>query len=328
MNFLYPWVLALIPVYLLLEVISFYRAKSTVMSLPNAGFIRIFPTWRTTAVRILRFLPPAVIVLVIIAAASPQSTDVRKQFLPSGIDIMIVLDTSGSMAAEDFQPLNRLEGAKSVLRDFVKARPSDRIGLVLFSGRSVTRSPLTLQHDTLIRTLDSTKMGALPDGTAIGTAIMSGINRLAGRNPDSESGARIMLLITDGRNNGEIHPLDAVNAATNLGIKIYTVGVGGFGPAPYPIIEPDGKKSYRYEKADLDENLLVQIALKTGGKYFRASDPQSLAGLFQQINTLEKSAPRTIESRSILPRSSLPAMPALFIALCYIILTTIIVRLP
>lgn len=329
MSFTHAWVLALIPLYVVLELISYYRIRSNAAPLPAAGFIRSFPSWRIKAIRIMRFLPPVAALFLLLAISSPESVETAEQILPSGIDIMVVLDVSGSMAAEDFQPGNRLEGAKEVLRDFVRGRPSDRIGLVVFGGRSVTRSPLTLQHDTLERTIQAVNMGNLPEGTAIGMAIMSGINRLSIPEEGSQrKGARILILITDGRNNGEIHPLTAVDMAVKKKIKIYTIGVGGFGPAPYPVLSPDGKKSYRYEKADLDESLLKTIAARTAGTYFRATDPESLSLLFRQIDRLEKSDPQIVETTSIQTQAHSIASPVLFMSICYILLTIIIVRLP
>jgi Ca-activated chloride channel homolog len=328
MSFGHAWVLIFIPIYAILELISYYRIRTKAAPLPAAGFIRSYPTWRIRAVRMLRFLPPIAVLFLLLAISSPESVETSEQILPSGVNIMFVLDVSGSMAAEDFQPNNRLEGAKEVLRDFVRGRPSDRIGLVVFAGRSVTRSPLTLQHETLDRTIQSVTMGDLPEGTAIGMAIMSGVNRLSIAEESQKSGDRIMILITDGRNNGEIHPLDAVSIAVQNKIKIYTIGVGGFGPAPYPIFTPEGKKTYHYEKADLDETLLKIIAERTGAAYFRATDPQSLSLLFRQIDRLEKSDPQIIETTTVDSLAHTLAMPVLVLAICYVLLTIYIVRLP
>ena len=326
MNFSHAWVLILIPIYAVIELILFYRIRTRAAPLPTAGFLRLRPSWRTHILRVIRFLPPIAAVFLLLGISSPESIETTEQVLPSGIHIMIVLDTSGSMAAEDFKPVNRLEGAKDVLHDFIRGRRSDRIGLVIFGGRSITRSPLTLQHDTLLRTLKDIKLGDLPDGTAIGMAIMSGINRLL--IDEENQGDRILILITDGRNNGEIHPLTAVDEAVKHRIKIYTIGVGGFGAAPYPVLLQDGSKTYRYEKADLDEGLLQAIASRTGGSYFRASDPESLSTLFQQIDRLEKSEPKTTEIRSVINRAHAAAVPVAFLGLCYTILTIMIVRLP
>ena len=328
MSFGHPWVLFLIPIYAIIELILYYGIRSKAAPLPTAGFVRSRSSWRTQALRVLRFLPPAAIVFLLFGISAPETVNSTEQVLPSGIHIIVVLDVSGSMSAEDFKPVNRLEGAKDVLRGFIQGRRSDRIGLVIFAGRSITRSPLTLQHETLLQTLKSIGMGELPEGTAIGMAIMSGINRLLIQNEGTKSGDRIMILITDGRNNGEIHPLTAVADAQRNGIKIYTIGVGGFGPAPYPVFAPDGKKTYRYEKADLDEDLLKTIADRTGGAYFRAGDPESLSILFRQIDQLEKSQPNIIESRTVQSRSHAAAVPVFLLALCYAVLTISIVRLP
>ncbi|HEY4491701.1 MAG TPA: VWA domain-containing protein, partial [Acidobacteriota bacterium] len=266
--------------------------------------------------------------LLLLALAGPQQVETTRNVVPSGIEIMIALDVSGSMAAEDFQPLNRLEVAKDVLRDFIRARPSDRIGLITFGGMSITRSPLTLQHEPLIRTVETIRMGDVPEGTAIGYAILNGVNRLSPK-ISAQKGARILVLITDGRNNaGEIHPLDALPIAIQKKIKIYTIGVGSFGPVPFPVVKLPGKKQYIYEKADLDEPLLRKIAEKSGGKYFRASDPKSLQLLFQQINLLEKSEVRIVESRQLQNYSRVLAAPSAFLMFCYVLLTITIVRLP
>jgi Ca-activated chloride channel family protein len=328
MSFGHSWVLILIPIYAIIELILYYRTSTKAAPLPTASFIRPRTSWRTYALRIMRFLPPVSIALLLLAISSPKTVNTTEHILPSGIHIMVVLDVSGSMAAEDFKPVNRLEGAKDVLRDFIRGRRSDRIGLVVFGGRSVTRAPLTLQHDSLLQTLESVEMGDLPEGTAIGMAILSGVNRLLVSEDETEKGDRIMILITDGRNNGEIHPLDAVTHAERNRIKIYTIGVGGFGPVPYPVLQPDGKKTYRYEKADLDEELLQIIAARTGGTYFRAGNPESLSVLFRQIDELEKSQPQILETRSVQNQAHATAIPVLLLAICYAVLTISIVRLP
>lgn len=321
------WVFALIPLILAYEIFSYYRVRSNAASMPQAASLKAPITWRIILMRIARFLPAITMILLLLALAGPQEVETATEILPSGIDIMVALDISGSMAAEDFQPDNRLAVAKDVLRDFIRGRPSDRIGLILFSGRTLTRSPLTLQHAPLIATLQSVSLGTLPEGTAIGSAILSGINRLSTK--QKSSGDRILLLITDGRNNaGEVHPLDALSIALQEKIKIFTIGVGSYGNVPFPVIAENGKKTYRYEKADLDEGLLQTIAEKTGGKYFRASDPKSMQELFQQINQLVKWEPQTVESRSIVSKAERFVVPAGIVALGFLLITTFIVRYP
>ncbi len=329
MNFAHPWVLWLVPAYVLAEAVSYLYTRRTLMELPTAGFARAPQTWRIRAVRVSRFFPVVTIALLLIAVSGPRRTELQRTILPSGIDVMIALDVSGSMAAEDFQPLNRLAVAKDVLNDFVVGRPSDRIGLILFAGRSVTRSPLTLQHAPLLKTLREVDLGKLPEGTAIGLAIMSGVSRLRSYSPPTARGDRILVLITDGRNNtGEVHPLDALKIALEQKIRIYTIGVGSFGRVPFPYTTPEGKKEYRYEEVDLDEPLLKQIAEKTGGRYFRATDPESLGQLFAQINQLEKSEPQVVESRVLENDEAKVGWLASVFALCYLALLTAIRRTP
>lgn len=329
MSWAQPWVLWFAPAIVLVEVLLLLRRRQRSIQLPAGNMVPARSTWRTLAVRAAVFLPAVALLALLPALAGPQKVETQRHVLPSGVDVLVALDISGSMAAEDFQPQNRLEVAKDVLTDFIRGRPSDRIGLVLFAGRSVTRSPLTLQHESLIRTLQQVKLGSLPDGTAIGSAMMSGINRLKSDTQGSHKGARILLLITDGRNNaGEIHPIDALPIAEKLNLKIYTVGVGSFGKVPFPVYTPEGKKSYKYEEADIDEPLLKGIAEKTGGKYFRASDPRSLSLLFAQINQLEKSEPQVVETRTMASLYTRFALPALAIVFCYALLTISIVRLP
>jgi Ca-activated chloride channel family protein len=328
MNFASPRTLWLVPLYLIIAAYIFYRIRGQSLSLSTLAFVRERRTWRTLAAQSGALLTAAATALLLAALAGPNDVETRKLVLPSGIEIMVALDVSGSMAGEDFQPQNRLAVAKDVLHDFILGRPSDRIGLILFAGRSVTRSPLTLQHDPLLKTLDRVDMGTLPDGTAIGSAILSGINRLSSQS-EGATGDRILVLITDGRNNaGEVHPYDTLPIAQQKTIRIYTVGVGGYGDVPFPVETPDGKKSYRYEKADLDEVLLQRIAETTGGKYFRAADPKSLTNLFEQINRLEKSEPKAIETRTVRSRAQQFLVPALILSLVGFGLLALIRRAP
>lgn len=328
MNFESTRILWLMPLYLIIAGYIFYKIRGQSVSLSTLAFVRERRTWRTIASQSGALLIAATTILLLAALAGPNHVETQSLVLPSGIEIMVALDVSGSMAAEDFQPQNRLAVAKDVLHDFILGRPSDRIGLILFAGRSVTRSPLTLQHDPLLKTLDRVDMGILPDGTAIGSAILSGINRLSSQ-AETGGGDRILVLITDGRNNaGEVHPYDTLPIAQQQKIRIYTVGVGGYGDVPFPVETPDGKKTYRYEKADLDEALLQKIAETTGGKYFRAADPKSLTNLFDQINRLEKSEPKSIETRTVQSRAQQFIVPALILSLGGFGLLVLIRRFP
>jgi Ca-activated chloride channel family protein len=331
MKFTHPLLLLAIVPFLGLEAYLFYRLKSRSISLATLSFISPKETWRLKAVRWLRFLPIFSIVFLIGALAKPTRLQNVEEILPSGIDVVIALDISGSMAAEDFQPLNRLAVAKKVIAKFISERPSDRIGLILFAGKAVTRSPITLDHQPLLKTLEFVSLGMLPEGTAIGTALISGVNRLQRNVAESgdQKGDRILVLITDGRNNaGEIHPLDALRIVVAQKIKTYTIGVGSYGRVPFPIVTPEGKKSYRYEQADVDETLLRQIADRTSAQYFRADDAQALQHLFDRINVLEKSRPATLKITTIRDWGMLFIVPALVLGLCYAASSIIIIRYP
>jgi Ca-activated chloride channel homolog len=327
MRLLHPWILLIIPLYVAWELWMFFKMKSRSIEVPAAGYLKVRETWRTKAIRFARFLPAAALVLLLFLLAAPRFVEKQKETLPSGVDILLALDVSGSMAAEDFHP-NRLEIAKDVLTDFVRGRPSDRIGLIIFGGKTLTRVPLTLQHSQLLEAIKKIQFGIVPEGTAIGSAIMSSVNRLTGAG-HAETGDRILLLITDGRNNtGEVHPVDALEIAAGQKIKIYTVGVGSLGKAPFPYYGEDGKKTYRYEIADLDEPLMRKIAERTGGKYFRASDPKSLTMLFDNINRLEKSETQSLEYRMIRNRVRPFLIPAVMLIFGYLFLNLYVIRIP
>ena len=196
---------------------------------------------------------------------------------------MIASDISGSMLAEDFQP-NRLEAGKNIAIDFIKNRPDDRIGLVIFSGESFTQCPLTIDHDVLINLYKDIKFGMIDDGTAIGMGSATAVNRLK----DSEAKSKVIILLTDRSNNmGSIPPLTAAEIAKQFGIRVYTVGIGTHGMAPYPFQTPSGIQ-YQNIPVDVDEGTLTKIANITGGQYFRATDNETLKHIYNQIDKLEK----------------------------------------
>lgn len=228
--------------------------------------------------------------LLIVAAARPQLGYAREESLTEGIDIEIALDISGSMAAEDFQPKNRLTVAKQVVDEFIAGRAGDRIGVVVFSGGALTRAPLTVDHQMLGELVESVALRSLPDGTAIGVALANAAARLK----DSTAKSKVVLLVTDGNNNaGEIDPLSAAAVAKGLGIKVYTIGVGRNGQVtvPWPVRNPlTGRVEMRrvLMNAEVDEGLLRKIAERTGGRFYRATDPQGLRRIFAEIDQLEK----------------------------------------
>jgi Ca-activated chloride channel family protein len=222
--------------------------------------------------------------LLIIALARPQNFSSGENISTEGIDIAMVLDISGSMLAEDLKP-NRLEAAKDVIDNFVEGRISDRIGLVIFSKEAFTQCPLTIDYSVLRNLLLYIKTGMIEDGTAIGNGIANGINRLK----DSEAKSRIIILLTDGVNNaGEVDPISAAEIAQTYGIRIYTIGVGTRGQAPYPVQTPFGTR-YTMVPVEIDEDILQKISSLTDGQYFRATNNQALKEIYNKIDKLEKS---------------------------------------
>ncbi|MYB64484.1 VWA domain-containing protein [Candidatus Poribacteria bacterium] len=258
-----------------------------VREIPRSLSIRLLPS-----LKILRFV---VISLLIIALARPQLSQSQERRFAEGIDIILALDISESMRAEDVKDANRLETAKSVIRDFLRHRESDRIGLVVFSGESYTLCPLTLDYTVLIELLDGVEValgGQLKDGTAIGDAIATTTHRLR----VSETKNRIVILLTDGENNsGSIDPGTAASLAQSLEIKVYTIGMGKEGGALIPYEDTTFGKRYREVKTYLDEGTLKRIANVTGGRYFRATDVQSLKHVYTEIDQLEKTEFKVID---------------------------------
>jgi Ca-activated chloride channel family protein len=228
--------------------------------------------------------------LLILALARPQSTSRGENIYSEGIDIVLALDISSSMLAEDFQP-NRIEAAKNVAQEFISGRTNDRIALVIFSSESFTQCPLTVDYAVLKNLLKPIKSGMIEDGTAIGLGLANAVNRLK----DSKAKSKVIILLTDGVNNrGEIDPITAAQIAASFGIRVYTVGVGTIGEAPYPAQTPFGIR-YQMMPVDLDEKALSQIAELTDGKYFRATDNTTLKKIYKEIDRLEKTR---IEVRS------------------------------
>ena len=222
-------------------------------------------------------------VLLTIALARPQSTSKGENVTTEGIDIVLASDISGSMLAEDLRP-NRVEASKKVATDFIDSRPNDRIALVIFAGESFTQCPLTLDHAVLKNLLSQVKTGMIEDGTAIGSGLATAVARLK----ESKAKSRVVILLTDGVNNrGSIDPLTAANIAQTFGIRVYTIGVGTRGTAPYPVQTPFGTQ-YQNVPVEIDGVLLQKIADQTGGKYFRATDNQTLKSIYDEIDRLEK----------------------------------------
>lgn len=225
-----------------------------------------------------------VVALIILAIARPQSNISRQDISVEGIDIVMATDISGSMLAEDFKP-NRLEASKDVATEFISGRPNDRIGLVVFSGESFTQCPLTTDHAVLINLYNDIKSGMIDDGTALGDGLATAVSRLK----ESKTASKVIILLTDGVNNmGALDPLSAAEIAQLYGIRIYTIGVGTIGLAPYPFETPFGIQ-YQNVEVKIDEPLLKKISEMTNGKYFRATNKRNLANIYQEIDKLEKS---------------------------------------
>lgn len=282
-NPAFLWLLLLVPV------VGYYlwkRRRRMIVELQFSSlhFFRAIP--RTLRER-LQHVPIALrllaIALFIVALARPQSVSSKQNILTEGIDIVLVLDISGSMLAEDFNP-NRIEAAKQVASEFIDGRSNDRIGLVVFQAESFTQCPLTTDYAVLKNLLREVKSGMIADGTAIGLAIANGVNRLK----DSKAKSKVMILLTDGVNNrGNIDPPTAAQIAATYNIRIYTIGVGAQGEAPYPVPTPFGIRR-QLIPVDLDEKGLTQIADMTGGKYFRATDNRTLKAIYKEIDQLER----------------------------------------
>jgi Ca-activated chloride channel family protein len=282
------WLLALVPLIIGWSVIE--RRKRAVLRFSAASLLmaqgrglRPYFLWLLPALRTLAF------VFAVIALARPQERDARLRDLSvEGIDIMIALDLSSSMEAADFRPNNRLHVAKEVLNEFISGRTNDRIGLVVFSGEAYTQSPLTLDYNVLTEIVKQLRTRVLEDGTAIGDAVATALNRLR----DSEAKSRVVVLITDGDNNaGRVSPLDAAEAAKALGIPVYSILVGKGGKVPFPAGQDlFGRTAWRDVEIAINPELLMTMASRTGGEFYRATDRETLkAGLQKVLDSLERS---------------------------------------
>jgi len=275
----------------------------------------------------LRHLPMALrlagMALLVLAVARPQSGTHTREITSEGVDIILALDISTSMAGEDFRPNNRLEEAKAQAQAFVAKREQDRIGLVVFAKQAYTQCPLTLDHELLDEFLGEVEMGLIDDGTAIGSALATSANRLR----DSKAKSRVVVLLTDGDNNaGSVDPLSAARAASAMGVKVYTIGVGKKGKVPYPVNDPIFGRRYQYMETNLDEKTLREIARVTDGKYFRAENAEALASIYEEIDKLEKTEITSVERVDYREASSLFLLPAALILLLEYLLSRSILR--
>ncbi|MDD5087226.1 MAG: VWA domain-containing protein [bacterium] len=297
MTFAYPhlfWLLLILP---LMVYVHFWRETQRLSDFryPTISRMRgLNRTWRVRLRHLPFFLRLAATALLIVALARPQMFDKEVKRNVEGIDIILGIDTSTSMAAEDLKP-NRIEAAKQVAVDFVEGRLTDRIGIVPFAAQSFTQCPLTTDYSVVVSLLEDLHMGMVEDGTAIGMALATALNRLR----ESEAKSKVVILLTDGQNNrGEIDPVTAAQAAQALGIRVYTVGVGTRGEAPYPVETVFGKR-YQNVPVNIDEDMLQEIARLSGGKYFRATNNRALRDIYSEIDRLERTRVSVEEYRRV-----------------------------
>ncbi|MBR4738479.1 MAG: VWA domain-containing protein [Bacteroidales bacterium] len=289
MTFVHPWYLlglVLVPLLVAWWIWRYRKQDAAVQHSDIAVFDGIGKSLRVR----LRWLPYALrcvaVAAMVVALARPQSSLSRQEMTVEGIDIVMAMDISGSMLAEDFRP-NRLEAAKKVASDFIEGRKSDRVGLVVFAGQAFTQVPLTVDHHVLLQQLGGVKSGIVRDGTALGDGLATAINRIK----DSEAKSKVIILLTDGVNNqGSVDPLSAAEICKLYGIRLYTIGVGSLGKAPYPFRDQMGRVHYQNIDVEIDEPLMRQMAGMTDdGRYFRATNKKALQEIFSQIDEMEKS---------------------------------------
>lgn len=305
---------------LLIPVIGYHIWKHRSKKNPSllfsstSGLKNLSGNWRSYGVWTAPILQALAFILIVIALARPQYKNTTVERNAEGIDIVLTLDISTSMKAEDLKP-NRLEAAKGVAEDFINKRISDRIGLVLFARQSFTMVPPTLDYDLLKRLLEDVEMGVVEDGTAIGMGIATAVNRLKESNAES----KVIILLTDGQNNaGEIDPVTAADLAVSYDIKIYTIGAGTRGTAPYPVKDPIFGDRYQNVEVNIDEEMLTQIANMTDGSYFRATNTEKLEDIYNQIDELEKTEIEEViytDVQDLYPRFLIPGILLLVLSI-------------
>lgn len=327
MRFEYPYLLFLLVIPLLLLLLYIWRQiKGKTVRLrvsTSAPWLASGQKWPAAVYHVPFALRLAAIVMIILALARPRSSSEVEKVDSEGIDIVLAMDVSTSMLARDFQP-DRLSAAKDIAIEFIAQRPSDRMGIVVFAGESYTQCPLTTDRATLINLMKEVQTDLIEDGTAIGNGLATAVARMQ----TSDSPSRVVILLTDGVNNmGEIAPLTAAQIAKTYGVRVYTIGVGANGTAPYPVVTPWGIE-LRNVQVEIDEDLLKEIASTTGGKYFRATDNTKLAEIYSEIGRMEK-VKTTVEAfpvyKELFPRFALVALVCLLLEF---LLRVFIRRLP
>ncbi len=317
MRFANPWgllLLLLVPAWWWRTLRSRQRGGwlySSVEAAQAAGSV-----WAKFGPKLLLTLQGATLTLFVVALARPQLGRSDSRVKTKGIDIVLAVDVSGSMGAMDYRlqgrPVSRLTVVKNVVRDFIRDRANDRIGMVVFAGRAYIASPLTLDHDWLDRNLDRIQIGLIEDGTAIGSGLGTAVNRLR----ETKAKSKVVILLTDGVNNvNTVPPLDAAKAAKEFGVRVYTIGAGSDTRGPVPVADAQGR-FIGYTRADLDEGLLKQIAAMTGGQYFRAADTASFRQIYEHIDKMEKHKIEGVkfeEWRELFPWALVPGLGCLLL---------------
>lgn len=327
MFFEYPQLLWLMVVPALLGALYLLRELTGKRTSLNVASGRQWQSGGRTPLEALRHLPEilrlAAMCLLIVCIARPRSSSQSERVETEGIDIILAMDVSTSMLARDFEP-DRINAAKDIAMEFIAQRPSDRMGIVVFAAESYTQCPLTTDRSTLINLMKELQTGLIDDGTAIGNGLATAVARLV----DSDAKSRVVILLTDGENNsGEIAPETAAEIASTYGVRVYTIGVGANGTAPYPVMTPWGIEMQNLP-VQLDEDLLKSIASITGGRYFRATDNTKLAEIYSEINKMEK-ARVTVDNFPVYKELFLKyALWALALLLAELLLRFLIKKLP
>lgn len=304
----------------------YFRKPAGVTYSLTSYLARISGSSGSFVAKVPEFLRIFALLLLVITAARPQLYNVSQEVLSPGVDIMLGLDTSGSMAALDFEldrsPVTRLTAVKKVVSDFIKKRPNDRMGIVVFGQEAFTQAPLTMDKGLLLSLVDTMEIGMAGDSTAVGSALAVAGKRLK----DLKAPSKVLILLTDGNSNaGEVTPQEAAQALKTLGIKVYTVGVGGKGEAPFLVNTPFGRQLV-YQRVDLNEEALREIAATTGGRYFLAADTDELSKIYGMIDSLEKSEVKIKEFFHYRELYLFFLIPALVLLLLEFALRTTILR--
>lgn len=317
MFFEYPEVMWFFAVPVLLVLLYLYKELKSRNPHMRVSTIAPWKSGGMSVLAVVRHLPfifrIGALCFIIVALARPRSSTETEKVDTEGIDIVFAIDVSTSMLARDFTP-DRISAAKDIAIEFISQRPSDRMGIVVFAGESYTQCPLTTDRATLINLMKEVQTGLIDDGTAIGNGLATAVARMK----DSDAKSRVIILITDGVNNmGEVAPLTAAEVAKTYGVRVYTIGVGANGTAPYPMMTPFGVQMQNVQ-VEIDEDLLKQVADMTGGRYYRATDNTKLAEIYSEINKMEK-ARTTVDSfpvyKELFPKYALAALVLLLLEL-------------